>query len=272
MDIFQIIIEFLLNKKVYGPILVIVIAYIVYNLLRLGVRNIINYGKTELEKKRRLTIVKLIENICKYAIFIVAILAILEIFGYNTKAIIASLGVVGAILGLAFQDTIKDFINGVTLIMDNYFIVGDYVKYNDFTGEIISLGLKSTKIRNVDGEIYTIANRNITEIINLSTGKAGVNVYISAAYEHSVEEVEEVINKILPLIQKIKGVEEKSVKYLGVSELANSSVKYLLTTNCKQDDKWQVKRDILRLIKMKFDKNNIKIPYPQVEVHNGKKI
>ncbi len=270
ITIFDNIVVFLTNVKVYGPVLVIIIAYFVYTLFRLAIRKIIVFGKTEVDKKRVKTVLKLFENLVMYIIIIIAFLVILEIYGYDTRALITSLGLLGAVLGLGFQDTIKDFINGIGLIMDNYFIVGDTVTYNDFTGEVISIGLRSTKLRNYEGKVYTIANRNITEVINLSIGEATVSVDVPVLNNYKIEKLESVVNDIVNDIKKLPSVINSS--YLGVSELDKETIKFLINTNCKQDDKWQVKRDVLKIVKINFDKNKILLPYTKVEVINGKKV
>ena len=270
ITIFDSIIEFLTNVKVYGPVLVIIIAYLIYTLFRLAVRKVIIFGKTEVDKKRVKTVLRLIENLIMYVIIIVAFLIILEIYGYDTRALITSLGILGAVLGLGFQDTIKDFVNGIGLIMDNYFIVGDTVTYKDFTGEVVSIGLRSTKLKNYEGKVYTIANRNITEIINLSIGEATVSVDIPVFNKYKVEKIEKIIDSIVKEVESLPNTHKCT--YLGVSDLDKETIKYLINTTCKQDDKWQVKRDILKVIKVEFEKNKILLPHPIVEVVNGKEI
>src|SRR5574344_2846561 len=175
------------NKEVYGPIMAIILAFIVYYIIKSIVTNIINHEENRSDgsynAKKRRTIIDLISNIIKYVILIVTILVILEIYNINTTSIIASLGVASAIMGLAFQDALKDFIGGITIVLENYYMVGDYVTYHDFTGKVISLGLKSTKIQNFKNEVLIVANRNVTEVINISQSKANVVITIPIAYE-----------------------------------------------------------------------------------------
>ena len=89
--------------------------------------------------------------------------------------------------------------------------------------------------------------------------------------DEKVEHVEKVIKeKILPAINKIENVKADSAQYLGVNELADSCVKYLILFRCNRETQWQAKRDALREIKVILDANKIKIPYPQLEVHYEK--
>ena len=186
---------------------------------------------------------------------------------------VAGLGITATILGLALQDTLKDIINGISIMMENYFIVGDIVRYNNFTGEVIEFGLKSTKIKNHAGETLMISNRNIYEIVNISQNNQNVQIEFSIAYEEDVDRVESVITKsILPKINKIPSVKDDSSLFLGVNALDESCVKYLIQYHCNRDSQWRTKREALRIIKKELDKNKIKIPYPQLEVHNETKI
>ncbi len=265
------ILTFLGKKEVYGLALIILISMVIYYLGTIIIEKIIVSGKTAYEKKKRRTIVNLVSNVFKYAIFILAILFILDLYGVNTKAFITSLGVVSAVLGLALQDTIKDFISGITIIMDNYFAVGDIVTYNDFTGEVIDMGLKTTKVKKNSGEVLILANRNIDQIINISQKTANVIIDIPTSYEDKTARVEKAMDKIINEIKKMDGV-KKDTQYLGITALDDSCVKYTISIHCPQENRWQVKREALKIIKTIYEKEKIKIPYQQIEVHHEQEV
>ena len=265
MNPFEKIFELILKKEIVGPIIVVAVGLLLIKIISNTLEKMITKEKSGYEVKRRITIVELMDNIIKYFIYILMVIFILNIYGVDTKSIIASLGVAGVILGFALQSTVEDLISGIAIIMDNYFVIGDIVTFNNFTGEVIAMGLKSTKIRKANGEIYTIANRNINSIINLSQHKAGIFIEIPTA------KVERVLKKVITEAKKISGVEKNS-KYLGINSMQDSSINYAILIECKQEDQWQIKRDVLRMIKIAYEKENIKIPYPQIEVHNGEKI
>lgn len=271
MDFLNFIKGILFKKEIYGTLIIIVCSMLTYHLIKKVINKLMISGKSQLETKRRKTAVVLIENIIFYIIIVLAFLIALELYGVDTKSLIAGLGVAGVVLGLALQDTVKDFIAGLSIIMDNYFVVGDYVTYNGFTGQVIALGLKTTKIKKYTGEVYTVANRNIDSIINLSQKSTDIYIEVPTAYEEDHAKVEKALNKVIEKAIKTTDADSKS-KYLGITELADSSIKYLIDIHCPQDKQWQTKRDVLKLIKEQYEKENIKIPYNQIEVHNGKKI
>lgn len=271
MEIFKQVIDFIFQVKVIGPIIVLTVGFLLVKIITNLTKKMMNHSKKEYEIKRRNTVVELINNIIKYFIYILMVIFILNIYGVDTTSIIASLGIAGAILGFALQSTVEDFISGISIILDNYFVIGDIVTYNDFTGEVIEMGLKSTKIRRANGEVYVIANRNINSIINLSQHKAGVIIKVPTAYEEDVEKVEKVLKEVLEEAKKMPNIHKDS-KYLGIDSMDDSAVNYAIFISCKQDLQWQIRRDVLKLIKLAYEKENIKIPYPQIEVHNGAKI
>lgn len=147
MELIKNILDFLAQKEIYGLAIIILAGIVVYKLGSKLIEKIIMQGKSTYERRRRKTIVTLLSNISKYIIVILVIFFILDLYGVNTKALVASLGVASALIGLALQDTLKDLISGIDIIMNNYFVVGDIVKYNNFSGEVIEMSLKATKIK-----------------------------------------------------------------------------------------------------------------------------
>ena len=238
------VLKFLTQKEVYGVLFIVAAGYIIYKFSGLIFERIINAGKTELEKKKRTTIVKLFQSISKYLVFILIILFALELYGINTKSLIAGLGILGAVLGLALQDTIKDLINGITIILDNFFVVGDIVEYEGFMGEVIELGLKTTKIKALSGQVKIISNRNITEIINLSQKLACFDVMIPTGYQDKIAKVEEVLTSAASDIKKMRNVTD--CQFLGIDKLDDSSVNYALRVWCKKGTQWDMKRIVLK--------------------------
>lgn len=265
--------DFVTKKEIYGTIIILALNYFLYHTICIILESRVEKSKNDFERKKRKTIVSLMENIFKYLIIIIICISLLSIYGVNITSMIAGLGITATILGLALQDTLKDIINGISIIMENYFIVGDIVRYNNFTGEVIEFSLKSTKVKNVAGETLMISNRNIYEIVNISQKNQNVQIEFGIAYEEDIDKVEQVITKhILPKINKITNVKDDSAIFLGVNGLGDSSVKYLIQYHCNRDSQWGTKREALRIIKQELDKHRIKIPYPQLEVHNETKV
>lgn len=269
------IVGFLLSKRFYGPIIVILIGIIVYNLFKKIIYKIKTrrYGKKNHKKEE--TVLNLIRNIVKYIIMIICSLIILEIYGVNTTSIIASLSVVGVVIGLAFQDTLKNMLSGIIIIFDNRYNVGDVVEINGFIGEVVSLGLQTTKIQAYTGEMFTILNSSISTVINYTESDTRLILDLGVSYNTDITLLEKTLNKVKPKIEKIENV-SGPLELLGVDSLDSSQVIYRVTILCNPYTHFGVKREALKIIKKEFDKANIEIPFTQIDVHikedNKKKI
>lgn len=263
--------DFLLNPKVYGTVLIILSSYIIYKILYSLVDKIVIVGKDELEIKKRTTILHLFRNLAKYIILILMTLLLLNLYGVDTTSLITTLGVAGVVIGLGLQDVLKDVFNGINIIFDNYFVIGDIVDYDGFTGTVIEFSLKNTKIKKITGEVLVISNRNIDKIINISQERASLLLNIPTAYEEDTLKVEKVLKDTLNNFEE-NNSEVIKAEYLGIDALNDSSINYQVLINCRRGKQWELKRKFLKEIKLAYEKNNIKIPYNQLEVHNGSKI
>lgn len=261
------IFNIILIKEVIYPIVIIFIGVFIYIVLSISIKSMFKSKINKMDKRRTKTLCSLINNILKYIILIFCFLAILEVYNISTKGIITSLGIVGLIAGLAFQDTLKDLLAGFSIIFENEYAVGDTVTIGDFKGKVISLGLKTTKIQGLTGEIKIISNSTITEVINHSLDNSYEFIDISVSYDESIEKVEKVLKSICQtLIKSNKNLLD--TEFLGIDELASSSIIFKIMIKTKPMKQYEIKREFLKLVKLEFDKQKIEIPYNQVVVHN----
>jgi len=164
-------------KKLINSALYILFVLIVYLILRRILKVTFNKagGKkaTPAQKQRIRTISQMLSSILRYLFLIIVLLVILSILGVNVTSLLAGLGILTAVVGLAFQDMIKDFIAGVAIIAENQFCVGDTVilQADGFKGEVTNIGLKTTEVTNEKGEVKILANHNIDGLINCSRTK-----------------------------------------------------------------------------------------------------
>ena len=204
------IFNFVTSDKFYLPVIFIGIGILSYEIVSktiIKVSKINNYiGKNHHSKgydKRKSTVVGLINNIIKYLIAIIVIIMVLNIYGVNTKSIVASIGIVGAVIGLAFQDIIKDFLAGIFIIFDNAYAVGDWIKIDNFKGEVISMGLKTTKLRAYTGEIMILSNSSFNKVINYNLNTQKIYLEIPFSYDEKIEKIESILSSILIEIKKL---------------------------------------------------------------------
>lgn len=261
--------EYLFVKEVMGPLCIIFGSIFLYLMLTKVVKHLFGISKNKLDARKRITLIGLTNNIMKYIIIIVALLMILDIYGVDTKAIIASLGVVGVVIGLALQDTLKDFLAGVFILTDDQYHIGDTITVNTFKGEVISLGLKTTKIRAYTGEIKIVSNRNITEVTNHSIGFALAEISVQIGYDADLERVLNILEVLMcELSTQIKGVRGK-IEIWGVNDLSENGPSITIAATTKPMEQYRVAREMRKAIKLRFDKFKIDIPCQQVVIQNG---
>lgn len=210
------------------------------------------------------TYLKLLISTIRSIFIVVTTLVILQTNGINVSSVLAGVGILGAVFGLAIQDWLKDIIRGSSIISDNYFEVGNVIKYKDIEGKVLVIGLKTTKIKELKtGNIISIANRNIEEVQVVSNL---LYIRIPMPYEVPVKKAEIVVDDIITMIKDNNHVND--CKYKGVTELAASYIEYFIEIDCKPDFKLQVRRDALRSVLLGLEKNKIEVPYTQIDIHN----
>lgn len=257
-------------SELINSIMVVVVAIVAYLVIKLIIKKAIdiNINKSKQQIRRKKTLLSLIQRIIKYIIIFMAAMTILSIYHVDTTTIVTSVASVSLVVGLAFQDLLKDFLVGMAIIFENDFSVGDYIGVNGLKGEVINFTLKSTRIKSLTGEVYIISNREINTLTNYSLNKSLVRIDISTRYEEDLDKVTKVLKELCKeLSSKLEETEEVVLEE-GVEALGDSAVIFRISTLVSIKDIYVVKRKILKAVKKEFDKNGISIPYPQLEVHN----
>lgn len=256
-------IDFLKSEKFILPIVYIVIGLVLLRVVRFIVNKI---SKNKYVDKKRKTIISLIKNIIKYLIYIFVILSILSVYGVDTSGILASLGIAGLVIGLALQDIIADFVAGIFILFDDQYTLGDVVEVNGFKGEVIGFGLMSTKIKNATGDVLILSNSSFKEVINFSRNNNNLLINLDVSYDTDIDKLEKVLEELKEEVQKMENV-VGDYKLLGINEFSSSSIKYLVSIECKANCQYQIKRDYFKLVRNAFNKNKIEIPYNKLDVN-----
>lgn len=215
--------EKILTKEVITTICIILFAFLFYVLIKQIISKVFLKKARHHSNKKVITLLTILTNIVKYIILIITLLMILATWGVDTKALVASLGVAGAVAGLAMQDMLKDFIGGADILTEDQFKVGDNIEINGFRGNVIYLGMKVTKIRAYTGEVKIIANRNINAVTNYSMMSAICVIDIGLSYDNKIEKAEEVLQRAIENAKK-KVTYLKNITILGIEELKNDAI------------------------------------------------
>lgn len=215
-------------------------------------------------------IIPLIENVSKIAIILASLMVILSIWKINITPIIASAGIAGAAVALAAKDTIANFFGGISVFADKPFKIGDFIVIDKVDrGEVISIGIRSTRIKTLDDILITIPNSIIanSKIVNESapTPNIRVRIPVSVAYGSDIDFVEKVL---LEIASQNSNVLSEPLPKIFFNAFGESALN--LEVLCWIKDpalKLRTVDEINREIYKQFNKHGIKIPFPQRDVH-----
>jgi small conductance mechanosensitive channel len=247
-------------------ILWIFVAIITNRIIR---KSIFRLLRVKDDEPRLLTLAKLLTSIFRYIIWFIVLMIILDIFGVDLSPFIASAGVGGLALAFGAQELVKDFISGAFIIFEDEFKVGDLIEVDDFTGTVKSIGLRTTIIENWKGQQKIINNGQIRSIINHSKSNSVAIIDFGVSYDTKMDNLYQLIDNFIDIInEKYHDIIERP-QFLGVTELADSSINLRIMAKTKTLSHFQIERDIRRDLVDFFREHDIEIPFPQVVIHNA---
>lgn len=256
----------------------IIISIIVFKILKYSKKYVDKILKTILIKaKVDEGISTFIRSLFSVFYFTLVFYIIIGFFGININSITAFIGAAGLIFGLAFKETLANFCGGVIILTFKPFKVGDVIEFNNYIGEVKSIELFYTKIKNPQHELVIIPNGMITnnEVRNITKEEVRrLDLRISVSYNSDIKQVKEELKNIVNELTKTENVLEDD-KYIlrnpeaviGVGELADSAIIFDVYVYVDSDKYLKVKHKLNEEIKMRFDEKNIEIPYPQMDIH-----
>jgi moderate conductance mechanosensitive channel len=213
------------------------------------------------------TIANLIKGFVKYLSFAIAIFLVLSAWGVDTPTLLAGAGIVGLALSFGAQSMMEDIFAGLAIIMQKQFVVGDIVQLEQMRGTVKEIGLRITKIEDLNGDVLIINNSDIKNVINTSSSLSISVCDISVEYGADLLKIEEIIISNLESIKiSIPNIKEGPY-YYGVEQLADSAVVCRVVAKTEEKNRHNVRRSLNKELKLLFDKNGINIPFPQLTIH-----
>ena len=206
-------------------------------------------------------------SITYIALIAFVIIAALGQLGIQTTSFIAIIGAAGLAIGLSLQASLSNFASGVMIIFFRPFKVGDFVEAGGVSGVVEGIQIFSTQMRTGDNKAIIVPNASITNsnITNYSAkDERRVDLVFGIGYDDDIKQAKKVLQDI---VKKEKRILKDPEPVIAVSELADSSVNFVVRPWVKTGDYWGVYFDLTEAVKLRFDKEGISIPYPQQDVH-----
>ncbi|HFI0405150.1 TPA: mechanosensitive ion channel family protein [Streptococcus suis] len=229
-------------NKTLSLVLLFLAFYIVKKLAKASVKKVLvpSLKVSTQDIGRQKTISRLVESMLNYLLYFILIYSILTILGLPVSSLFAGAGIAGVAIGLGAQGFLSDLINGFFILLERQFDVGDVVKLTNgpitISGTIVSMGIRTTQVRDADGTLHFIPNRNILVVSNQSRGDMRAQVDIPLKFNSDLEQVGRVIEEVnrreVSNFDQITGV-----TVLGPQNTANGQFVYrvnLFVTNGQQ--------------------------------------
>ncbi len=216
-------------------------------------------------------LVEFVASIFKTILLLFVVIAALDRLGVDTTSLIALLGAAGLAVGLALQGSLQNFAAGVMLIIFRPFKAGDFVEAGGVAGVVETISIFSSTFRTGDNREVIIPNGSIYggTITNYSARETRrVDMVFGIGYDDDIKKAKELLHKVVTSDERVLA---DPAPVIAVSELADSSVNFVVRPWVKTADYWAVLWDLTEAVKLEFDANGVSIPYPQMDVHHPDK-
>jgi len=213
------------------------------------------------------TLTGFLQNITYYALLVLVLIAAAGQLGINTTSFLTIVGAAGLAVGLALKDSLSNFASGVMLVLFRPFKVGDVVEAGGVKGKVVTINIFNTVLNTPDNQRIIVPNSGITSsvITNVNANPTRrIDLVAGIGYEDDIALAKKVLNEI---VQADNRILEDPGPTIAVSELADSSVNFVVRPWVKTTEYWDVYFDLTEQIKLRFDAEGISIPYPQQDLH-----
>ena len=262
-------------------LIILLLAYITYQVIKVAIPRLVDRSVTVRGKKRRAkeelakrsqTLSRFLTGIAFIILVFIALLMVLSELTIEIGPMLASAGVLGIAVGFGAQSLIKDYLNGLFIILEDQYNKGDVAKIADIAGLVVDVNLRRTVLRDLDGIVHSIPNGQITTTSNYTRDWARINLDISVGYSEDLERVMAVINRI--------GKELAEDKYFGksirtapqalrVNKFGDSGIDIKILGETKPMKQWELTGELRKRLKKAFDEEEIEIPWPHLKLFFG---
>ena len=248
-------------------IYVIVILFVGGKLIKLLIK-LIKKGRgfNKLDK----SVASFLLSFIKVTLYLLLLITIAGIIGIPSTSIITLLGSCGVAIGLALQGGLSNIAGGLIILAFKPFKVGDFIDTHTDSGTVKSISIFYTTLITLDNRIVSIPNGNLANSSTVNYSKETerrLDINIDVSYDNDIELVKKTLNNI---VNKEKRINKEKDIFIRLTEYKDSSMVYTIRVWVSNSEIWNVKFDLLENIKKEFDKENISIPYNQLDVHINK--
>jgi len=256
-----------LRHDVPKVLLLVLVAFILIRLLHLVTNRLIRFSTREsgARAQQLRTVAGVITSVGIFIIVFLASMQILQQFGVNMGPLLASAGIAGLAIGFGAQTLVHDVINGLFILLENQYTIGEVVQVAGVKGTVESMTMRRTTLRDDDGTVHVVPNSEIKIVSNLTRDWAQVALHISVAYGEDSDRIIKFLEEVGTDVRNDPEFKDDIVadpQVPGIERVAQGEVDYLMLVRTLPGRRFAVARELRRRIKECFEKNNVKAGNP----------
>jgi len=253
---------------VFSSIVIIIVALLLNMIAKRVIRRAVRHSErfSQAGAGRIRTVQTLLTSVVSYTILFVVIVTVLRKFNVPTSALLTSAGVVGLAIGFGAQGLVSDIVTGFFLLIEGQVAVDDYITVGTYSGIVEEVTLRLLKIRDFNGDLHFIPNRQISSLTNHSRGNMQAMVDISISYDSDINAAMAVLQKKCDEIKELSPDIIEGPNVVGVQNLGTSDVTIRIIAKTANMQQWTVERALRKALKEALDEAGIEIPYPHTTV------
>jgi small conductance mechanosensitive channel len=221
---------------------------------------------SERRAQRAATIASVLKSFVSFTIFVLATLLVLSELDINLLPFVAGTSVVGVALGFGAQNIVKDFLAGMFMMLEDQYGVGDVIDFEQATGTVEAVGLRTTRLRDNNGTVWYVRNGEVVRVGNKSQGYAQVVLDVPIAASTDVEAASAAM---LEVARQMHDEDEWAEVFLndpevqGVEAMTREETVIRLVVRVRPLEQWRIARELRQRIRERLDRNDISAGEPQ---------
>ncbi|MBQ8188237.1 MAG: mechanosensitive ion channel [Lachnospiraceae bacterium] len=252
-----------LGVRILLAVITLMIGIWITKLLRKIVKKSLQRAKADVG------VVQFVDSFIKIALYVMLGFTIAGSFGLDAASIVAVVGSAGVAVGLALQGSLSNIAGGVLILLLKPFKVGDYIREDSKgnEGTVTEIQMFYTKLLTFDGKTVVLPNGTLanTSLVNFTEANfRRLDITVGISYDSDLKKAKEILSK---LVNDNKLVLQDKDKVIVVEELSESCVTMGIKCHVKTENYWTLRGELMENIKLTFDQEGIKIPFPQLDVH-----
>jgi small-conductance mechanosensitive channel len=223
---------------------------------------------SERRAQRARTLGSLMRSIATAVVYSIAAIMVLQELGFDVAPLIASAGIVGVALGFGAQNLVKDFINGVFMLAEDQYGVGDVIDMGEAKGTVEAVGLRVTRLRDDDGAAWFVRNGEVLRLGNRSQGWSTAMVDVTVAADEDLDKVRELLTEVATQLiedREFVDVIDGDAQVLGFETVTPDAVTFRVVIRTKPLENAHVERELRHRVRKRFGAEGIRLAtHPQV--------